>query len=134
MIYVDSGAFIAYLRKKDEHHAPVRAQFVQLQREGAKLVTSDAVVGEVATRFRYDIGLQAALTFHSMLQAFGTRLRIYESNADRRRQAFELMEQYADLRLSYADAIGALVARDAKASSVFALDNDFRVLGFDIIP
>lgn len=134
MIYVDSGVFIAYLRKKDQDHARVRTRFVQLQEDDARLVTCDAVIGEVATRFRYDIGLQAALTFHRMLQAFGTRLRVYESTAERRRQAFELMAQYADLRLSYADAIGALVAQDTNASSVFALDNDFRLLGFDVIP
>lgn len=44
------------------------------------------------------------------------------------------MATYADLRLSYADCVGAVVAKEARAAAVFGLDHDFRVLGFNLEP
>ncbi|MGQ0679325.1 MAG: hypothetical protein ACT4OM_06700 [Actinomycetota bacterium] len=44
------------------------------------------------------------------------------------------MARYADLRLSYADCVGAAVCREANVASVLGLDGDFRVLGFELEP
>ncbi|MGH9209284.1 MAG: type II toxin-antitoxin system VapC family toxin [Acidimicrobiales bacterium] len=134
VVYIDSGPFIAYLRRKDRDHAVVCRRLVKLQDELDRVVTSDAVVAEVATGLRYDIGLDAVLAFRGLLDAFGRHLRIVESSVERRGLALDLMGQYADLRLSYVDCIGAIVARETKAAVVFSLDNDFRVLGFTVEP
>lgn len=133
-VYIDSGAFIGYLRGKDRDHQAARREFVRLQEQRSRLVTSDAVIGEVATRLRYDIGLDATATFRHFLKALRHRLRIVESSPERRGKAFDLMAQYADLRLSYPDAVGAVVAREVNVKAVFAFDNDFRILGFPVMP
>jgi hypothetical protein len=44
------------------------------------------------------------------------------------------MAGYADLRLSYADCVGGVVARAVRAEVVFGLDDDLRVLGFALEP
>lgn len=44
------------------------------------------------------------------------------------------MERYEGLALSYADAVGAVVARRVRADAVFALDNNFRIMGFTVEP
>lgn len=44
------------------------------------------------------------------------------------------MGRYPDLTLSFTDCVGAVTAADGKASAVFGLDNDFRVLGFALEP
>jgi predicted nucleic acid-binding protein len=62
------------------------------------------------------------------------QLRIVESSVERRSQALDLMGQYADLRLSYADCVGAVVARETNATTILSLDNDFSVLGFTVEP
>lgn len=133
-VYIDSGAFIAYLRGKDRDHQAARRQFVKLQDERSRLTTSDAVVSEVATRLRYDIGLEAALAFRGFLNALRHRLRVIESSSERRGKAFDVMATYGDLRLSYPDAVGAVVAREVNAETVFSFDNDFRILGFSVVP
>ncbi|HET8620807.1 MAG TPA: PIN domain-containing protein [Acidimicrobiales bacterium] len=134
VVYVDSGAFIALLRRKDQQHDRVAKHFVRLRQAGDRLVTSDAVVSETATRLRYDVGLDAALAFRRLLDAAGSQLAVHDSDARTRGAAFDLMAGYADLRLSYADCVGGVVARAMRAAAVFGLDGDFRVLGFAVEP
>jgi uncharacterized protein len=134
MVYVDSGAFIALLRRKDRDHERVVKHLVRLREAGDRLVTSDAVVSETATRLRYDVGVDGALAFRHLLDAAGRQLLVRDSDATTRAAAFDLMAGYADLRLSYADCVGCVVARSVRASAVFGLDDDFRVLGFALEP
>jgi len=44
------------------------------------------------------------------------------------------MERYADRSLSFADCVGAVTAREARAAAVLGLDADFAVLGFALEP
>jgi predicted nucleic acid-binding protein len=135
IVYVDTGAWIALLRIRDRAHQKV-AQHFRAMAKSSLLVTSEPAVAETATRLRYDADLSAALAFHRYLEEVSKlgRLRIRETDASLRRQAFAIMEQHGDLRLSYADCVGAAVAREARASTVLGLDNDFRLLGFALEP
>lgn len=57
-----------------------------------------------------------------------------DSTADLRAAAFRVLGENPRLRLSYADGMGAAVARDEQVDAVFALDTDFRELGFRLEP
>jgi len=83
---------------------------------------------------QYDIGLEAALAFRRVLAGAGGHLTIRESDARLRDAAFGVMAQFADLRLSYPDCVGAVVAKQSRAEAIFALDDDFRILGFTLEP
>jgi predicted nucleic acid-binding protein len=133
-VYVDSGALIALLRRKDRDHERVAVHLGELRRNNDRLITCDAVVSETATRLRYDVGLDGALAFRRFLDAAANQLIVHDSDARLRSAAFDLMAKYADLRLSFPDCVGAVVARSARANAVFGLDDDFRVLGFALEP
>lgn len=135
ILYVDTGAWIALLWARDRAHRRV-ADHVRRIATDSLLVTSEPAIAETATRLRYDSGLEATLAFHRYVEAATQlgKLRIRETDAGLRRQAFALMEQHADLALSYADCIGAAVAKEVRASAVLGLDNDFRILGFTLEP
>lgn len=133
-VYVDSGAFIALLRRKDRDHTRVASHLAGLRSSRDRLITSDAVVAEVATRLRYDVGLNAALAFRRFVETAGRALTVRDADRQLRSDAFDVMAQYADLRLSFPDCLGAVVARRAHADAVFGLDDDFRVLGFSLEP
>ena len=100
------------------------------------LLTSDLVVSETATRLRFDAGLDAALSFRNLLDAAvdAGRLVVRHSDAELDARAWDLMGRYPDLTLSFTDCVGAVTATDGRASAVFGLDNDFRVLGFTLEP
>lgn len=134
--YVDTGAFIALIWARDRAHASVRSTFSRLRHAHVPLLTCDPVIGETATRLRYDAGLGATLQFHELLEQATTvgQLQIRESSPALRAEAFRIMDTYDGLSLSYADAIGAATARAADAATVLGLDSDFRVLGFHLLP
>lgn len=135
-VYVDTGAFIALIWTRDRAHAAVRAAFETVRDRGARLVTCDPVVGETATRLRYDAGLPATMAFHDLVQQAVTagQLDVVESSVGLRAEAFDLMGRFDGPRLSYADAVGGAVAHRHGVSSVLGLDGDFRVLGFHLLP
>ncbi len=135
-VYVDTGAWIALVYRRDRAHERVSRHFTRLRESGSFLVTSDPAVGETITRLRYDAGLAYALAFRRILdEAIALRsLRIRDTDPGLRKRALQLMERYGDLSLSYADCVGAVVAQEIEASAVLGLDNDFRVLGFVVEP
>ena len=135
-VYVDTGAFIALVWARDRAHEVVRRAFDDVRRAGHRLVTSDPVIGETATRLRYDAGLTVTREFADIIRD-STRvgqLVVRESDQMLRQAAFDVMTRYEGLQLSYADAVGAAVAREIGASVMLALDSDFRVIGFDLLP
>lgn len=136
LLYADTGAFIALLYARDSAHTQISAHLRVLATAGDRLITSEPVISETVTRLRYDAGLRQVLAFRDVVQRAVAQnfLSIRESSADLRRSAFGVLEQYEALRLSYADAVGAVVAREGRADAVFGLDSDFRVLGFALEP
>lgn len=124
------------LWRRDRAHRRVRTHFLRLRRDGDLLVTSDPVIAETATRLRYDAGLQAALEFQRIMEnsVSAGSLRVRDADPRLREAAFGVMARYGDLRLSYADCVGAVVAREIRADAVFGLDEDFRVMGFSLEP
>lgn len=136
LVYADTGAFIALVWSRDRAHSAVSRHLALLVASGDRLVTSEPVVAETVTRLRYDAGLPAALAFRDVVQRAVAQnlLTIRESGDDLRRSAFGVLAQYADLRLSYTDAVGAVIAREQRVDAVFGLDNDFRVMGLTLEP
>ena len=100
------------------------------------LLTSNLVVSETATRLRYDAGPSAAIAFRGLLEAAVEAGRLIVRHADGAvdSSAWDLMERYPDLTLSFTDCVGAVTATEGRAAAVFGLDNDFRVLGFSLEP
>lgn len=135
-VYVDTGAWIALVYRRDRAHEEARAHFVRLRESGDLLVTSDSALGETITRLRYDAGLSAALAFRDVVEEAAHRraLRIRESDPDLRKEAFRIMGKFKDLQLSYADCVGAAAADEVKASAVFGFDHDFRIMGYTLEP
>lgn len=135
-VYVDTGAFIALIWQRDRDHERVAAAFRRLRADAALLVTSEAVISETATRLRYDAGLATVAAFRSVLDRSEAQrtLRVRPTDSVLRGAAFDVMDRYADLRLSFADAVGVAIARDERADAVLALDEDFRALGFTVEP
>jgi predicted nucleic acid-binding protein len=135
-VYVDSGALIALIWQRDRDHERLARAFRRLRSDGGLLITSEVVVSETATRLRYDAGLTAVAAYRSALDRSEAQrtLRVRPTDAVLRGAAFDLMDRYSDLRLSFADAVGAAVARDERVDAVLALDDGFRALGFTVEP
>jgi uncharacterized protein len=135
-VYVDTGALIALIWRRDRAHERVRSHYRRLRESRATLLTSNLVLAETATRLRYDAGLPAALAFKALVEEAvavgGLSGRYADAELDGR--AWAIMERYGDLALSFTDCVGAVTAREGRAAAVFGLDSDFTVLGFALEP
>ena len=135
-LYLDTGPVIALLRKNDSAHKHVKKYFASVRASGIRLVTAEAVISEAATRIRYDCGLHLIPEVDKFITsaiAYGL-LEVRDITNGERHRAFQVMYQFGSLSLSYADAVGAVIAQAEETDGVFSLDNDFRVMGFEVVP
>lgn len=135
-VFVDTGAWIALLRRDDTKHADAARGWKRLLRDRARLVTSSFVVSESATRLRYDAGLPAALAFRDRIEQAGDRglLRVVWVDEEIAGAGWGVMERYADLALSLTDATSAAISTRLRIVDVFTFDADFRPMGFSVYP
>lgn len=136
VVYVDTGALIALIWRRDRAHERIREHYARLRDARDALLTSSLVIAETATRLRYDAGLRAALAFRELVEQAESarRLDIRRPDADLESRAWDVMERYDDRALSFTDCVGVVTARDGSAEAIFGLDADFAVLGFALEP
>ncbi len=134
-VYLDTSAFLALVVARDRDHARVLSHIRRLRAERARLLTSDPVLAETVTRLRYDEGLPTVLRFRDLLaRAVDRGLDVRKSSPELRSGALDVLARHDGLRLSYTDAVGAVIALQMRVDAVCSLDADFTVLGFAVEP
>lgn len=135
-VVVDTGAWIALLSRDDQHATAAAERYRVLTAEGTRLVTTNYIVDETATRLRYGAGLDAALAYRRMLDDSikARRLRISWVDETVEREAWRILEQYRDVTLSLTDATTAVAARRSRIGEIFGFDRDFEALGLVVLP
>lgn len=132
--FVDSGAWIALNLPADPLHERAARALTDLG--PARLVTSSDVFDESITRCRYEGGLRSAERLRRRIRGAVEvgRLEMVWADARIYDEAWTLIEQYADVKLSFTDATSAVIARRMKVDHIFGFDSDFQALGFHVIP
>lgn len=135
-VFVDSGAWIALLDADDPGNGAAARYWDRQVRAGVRFMTTNYVVSEAGTWLRYHAGLPAALALRQRIDAAGASRLVRCLWVDEHvgEEAWRLLAQYADVKLSVVDATSAVVARKAGIGEVFGFDGDFRALGFDVQP
>ena len=126
----DTGPLVAFLNRGDQHHAWAGEQFDQITQP---LVTCEAVISEIVFLLQSE-QLPADPLFEAIERgAVQVQFSAEEHWPDLRR----LLNKYADLPMSFADACLVRMAELAGRCQVFTTDRHFRVYrrhGRDVIP
>lgn len=135
-LYGDTGAFLAYVLKRDRWHKPAVEHFRRARDDGDRLITCDAALSETFARLRCDAGTEAVRRFRSAIEGeiLASRLTIRFGDSALHAAALDIMDAYSDIVLSYPDCVGVAVAREMRTRAVFGFDNDFRILGLELEP
>jgi len=119
-VLIDSGAIVAALRKRDEHHEWARAQLDALTQP---CLTCEAVISE--SFFLLKSAVVGKQSLCSLLErgiiAVGFS---FEMHADK---TMHLLRRYHDLPMSFADACMVRMAEMHKQAVVFTTDSDFEI-------
>jgi predicted nucleic acid-binding protein len=119
-VLVDSGPLVAYLNRRDRHHAWAVKCWKALT---APLSTCEAVVSEVIFLLQSN-----GASPEPMLQLIERDLvRLDFVIADHRADVFRLLRKYRDRPMSVADACLVRMTELADHSQVFTTDRDFLV-------
>jgi uncharacterized protein len=129
-VLIDSGAIVAALRRRDQHHAWARAHF---EAETEPFLTCEAVLSESFFLLERAYGGREALC--GLLER--SIIRADFSLDDQMAETLRLLRRYHDTPMSFADACLVRMAEQFHDAIIFTTDTDFRTYrknGRQIIP
>lgn len=134
MIFVDTGAWIAILNRRDQHYQEAVAIYNRLQQRQTRLLTTDYVIDETITRLRYDTNHSLAVMFFDRVELFIETgvLTVVEIDRDVFEKAIALFRQYDSARLSFTDCTSFVVCRENDIREAFAFDQHFSMMGINL--
>lgn len=134
-IFVDTGAWKAWIDKKDEDHQAIRNEFDRCRSEKIPLETSDYVVSETLTllRMRPGLGHPVAVGFGEMVQSSHV-IRIHAISSDLFQKAWKIFQRYSDKDFSFVDCTSFALMEKRGLKEVLALDDHFTQYGFQKTP
>jgi len=132
-VFVDTGAWIAFLDAGDEHHKPV-AEFFRKSAGELSLVTTDAVVFETLTYLNCSLkSHRLAVDFYRSVKA-ASGMDVISPGSDLFEQALEeYFFKFDDKRFSVVDAVSFLVMNRLGLHRALTLDRHFQEVGFEMV-
>jgi len=129
-IFVDTGAWYAYINAKDPDHFKVR-EFLDSFEE--KLVTSSYIFDEIITLVLARLGHEKAVKVGEVLLNPKVVELVRVGAADEW-SAWQLFQQRSDKMYSFTDCTSFVLMRRLKLAKALALDEHFMQEGFEVVP
>lgn len=136
MLFIDTSAFLALANDRDNYHKAAQHFLMDIQNgkfRPTRLITSDYIVDETLTRIRFKVGHAQAVNWgqniHSskIIELQRVDETIYED-------ALAIFEKYNDKQLSFTDCTSFALMKSMGINDAFTFDEDFRKMGFNIMP
>ena len=129
LLLVGSGAWIALLSARDQHHAEAEAMFRAAASRRARLLTTNLILAEVHTFVLFRAGIQPAS--HALERIEASRLVAIEfATRAHHQRARAWLEKLKDQRISYTDAVSFAVMQAAGCRTAMSFDHDFETAGY----
>lgn len=133
MIFVDTGALIARVVERDQHHERALAAWESLAKGQQSCLTSNYVLDECITLLARRTTYRFAASQARKLYA-SKRIEILRPDGVDERRAIELFSKYADQRVSFTDCVSFTLMKRHRIRRAFAFDRHFTAAGFEIWP
>jgi len=132
-MFVDTGGFLARHLAGDQHHKSAVRYWKKIEKENARLFTSNLVLNEFFTLLGRRAGHCFAAARARAVYA-SRQLEILRPGAEEEKAAVKLFEKYADLRVTFTDCVSFVLMRRERLTSVFGFDSHFEIVGFRRMP
>jgi predicted nucleic acid-binding protein len=129
-VFVDTGAWFAYVNADDPDHGRVREV---LDQYSGSLVTSTYVFDETVTLTLARLGHQSAVTVGRTLLNPMVVARIHVAPSDEK-AAWSLFEERPDKSYSFTDCTSFVLMRRQRIAKAVTLDVHFSQEGFEVLP
>ena len=129
-VFLDSGIFIAFLDRSDQHHEAAEQLFADPPR---RWYSSIAVVAETYGWFLHRLGEEAARTFRLAITEL-PRLKLLELDAAHHSAVMQKLERLRGHKLTYVDASSLVFIERLRIREVFGTDLDLGLEGARVRP
>ena len=130
-LFVDTGAWKAFIDEKDISHKLVRGEFARCREEKIILETTDYIVSETLTllRMRPGLGYRVATQFGKMIQTTQV-VRLNFVTPELFQRGWEIFEKYSDKDFSFVDCTSFAFMEKKGLREALAFDEHFTQYGF----
>ena len=129
MIFVDTGAFLALYRKRDQYNRQAVETWAKL---AEPLITSSHITAELANLLARQVGWPEAVDRVADVYA-SPNIDVIGSAREDELDALRTMREYADQRVSFTDGVSFALMRRHRIRTAFTFDRHFRLAGFQVI-
>ena len=130
-VFVDTGAWIALAEQSDVHHLQAIAIADELSRVNTLLMTTDYILDETITWFRYNASHKVAADF--AVQVLSSNVtEIFYIDETIFNKACELFRKYDDQKFSFTDCSSFVLMRAQRIRRAFSFDSHFITAGFEV--
>lgn len=135
-VFIDTSAWISYSLSRQPQHSTIKDLIKQLIKNNALIYTSNDIVDETITRLLYDTDIKITKKFIDFLQTYIENRSLIQLWVDEEIQseAFELVQKFAEHKLSLTDATTIALVKKFSIESVISLDSDFRKVNIKTRP
>jgi predicted nucleic acid-binding protein len=126
--FADSSFWIAEALPRDRRHG--EAAQLAVHHSGARLVTSNLVIGETWTFLRRRTGYRFAVSWLDTTWSYAHRLRVERIDSDLEDKAWTWLRVHDERPYSFVDATSFALMRKLRISDALAFDGDFTAAGF----
>ena len=129
-VFLDSGAFIAFLNRRDRWHAQTVALF-----NGPKprWATSILVISETYSWFLHRMGEEQARTFRTFVRNL-SGVRVYAAPSELDDDVAGMLDRFRGAKLTYVDASSLHFLERHKIRTVWATDHHLGMTGATVLP
>lgn len=128
-LFVDTGAWIALALTRDPLHSRALPIWEELDRKGARLLTSIPVIMETFTFLERNAAREAATSWRSGLDSL-TRLEVLECGHQVLSESWKWFDRHDLPKLSSVDATSFVLMKKHKLRIAFTFDHHFAAAGF----
>ena len=131
-LFIDTSAWYPLADRRHPDHAVLARTLREWVRRGARIVTTNVVVGETHALLLRRAGRAAALAFVEAVRRPPNRVEYI--TAEREEEAIgRWLERFADQRFSLVDACSFAVMSELGIREALTLDRHFAVAGFVVL-
>ena len=131
-VFVDTSAYLAVLKRDDDHHREALAFVESLTRQRAVLFTSNFVIAETHAMVLRYLGHEAARSFLQEVDDSRATV-VVRTEATDEVAARSIIYRYADKDFSLTDAISFAIMARLGLSQAFTFDNHFEQYGWRVL-
>lgn len=132
MIFVDSDAFVAVLRKDDSNHQKAKRLYLQLEKLNVSFATSNYVFAEVITVISQKIGHQKALEFISNMRSPDSLYNFIRVTPEVEEMAIEIFKKQTSKNVSFVDCTNMAIVKHENLDAIFSFDEIYKKNGFKL--